>query len=42
MDEVLQIALERPITPLATHAPEAPIRTGFPPEGLSDQESITH
>jgi ATP-dependent Lon protease len=42
MDEVLQIALERPPVPLAGTAPEAPIRTEFPPEDLSDQESLTH
>jgi ATP-dependent Lon protease len=42
MDEVLQIALERPPVPLAEHAAEAPIRTEFPADDLSDQESLTH
>jgi len=42
MDEVLQIALERPVVPLAGHAPETPIRTEFPSDDLSDQESLTH
>jgi ATP-dependent Lon protease len=42
MDEVLQIALERPIEPLAVASPEAPLRTEFPAEERPDQESITH
>jgi len=42
MDEVLQIALERPPVPLAGLAPEAPIRAEFPSDDLSDQESLTH
>ena len=42
MDEVLQIALERPPVPLAEHVADAPIRTEFPSDDLSDQESLTH
>jgi ATP-dependent Lon protease len=42
MDQVLQIALERPVQPLAATAPEAPIRPDFPSEDRADQESITH
>ncbi|HEY7679209.1 MAG TPA: endopeptidase La, partial [Terriglobia bacterium] len=42
MDEVLQIALERPVQPIAEAAPEAAVRPDFPSEDRSDQESVTH
>ena len=42
MDQVLQIALERPPVPLDEHAADAPIRAEFPSDDLSDQESLTH
>jgi ATP-dependent Lon protease len=42
MDEVLRVALERPIVPLAVHEAEPPIRTEFPSEDHTDQESMTH
>ena len=42
MDQVLQVALERPIGALTERPPEAPIATEFKPEGVSDQESLTH
>ena len=38
MDEVLQIALERPLQPLA---PNAPLAADFQPEDVSDQGSLT-
>ena len=42
MDQVLQIALERPLTALTEHPPEAPIAAEFKPPAVSDQESLTH
>jgi ATP-dependent Lon protease len=42
MDQVLQIALERPLTALTEHPPEAPIAAEFKPPVVSDQESLTH
>jgi ATP-dependent Lon protease len=42
MDEVLQIALEHPPVPLAEAPADTAIRTEFPPDDLSDQESLTH
>jgi ATP-dependent Lon protease len=42
MDEVLQIALERPLQSLVVSAPEAAITADFPPKNLPDQESLTH
>ncbi|MGH9785229.1 MAG: S16 family serine protease, partial [Terriglobia bacterium] len=42
MDQVLQIALERPIVALTELPPEAPIAQEFKPEDVSDQESFTH
>lgn len=42
MDEVLKIALERPVDPLTTAAAETPIRAEFVPGDSADQESVTH
>jgi ATP-dependent Lon protease len=43
MDEVLQIALERPVVPLNAPAPDAAsLRPEFPAEQRPDQESVTH
>ena len=38
MDEVLQIALERPLQPLA---PNAPMASDFQPKDVADQGSLT-
>ena len=42
MDEVLQVALERPIVSISTLAPEAPITAEFTRENVSSQEPLTH
>jgi hypothetical protein len=42
MDEVLKIALERPVDPLTTAATETPIRAEFVPGESPDQDSVTH
>ena len=42
MDEVLQIALERPIDPLAARPPDATMAASFQPEEISDQGPLTH
>ncbi|MBI4459050.1 MAG: endopeptidase La, partial [Acidobacteria bacterium] len=42
MDEVLQIALERPIPSLAARVPEATMAADFPRQDISDQESLMH
>ena len=42
MDQVLQIALERPIEPLTVRPPEAAIAADFKAEDVSDQGSLTH
>ena len=42
MDQVLQVALERPAESLAVRPPEAAIATDFEAEDASDQESLTH
>ena len=42
MDQVLQIALERPIEPLTVRPPEAAIAADFKAEDISDQGSLTH
>jgi ATP-dependent Lon protease len=42
MDEVLKIALERPVDPLTTAAAETPIRPEYVPGEGADQESVTH
>jgi len=42
MDQVLQVALERPLEALTERPPEAPIAAEFKPEDVSDQESLTH
>ena len=42
MDEVLQIALERPIGSLASQAPDPAMAASFQPEEVSDQGPLTH
>ncbi len=42
MDEVLLIALERPLEPLATIAPEATMAATFQPVEVTDQGPLTH
>ena len=42
VDQVLQVALERPVESLAVLPPEAAIATDFEAEDASDQESLTH
>jgi ATP-dependent Lon protease len=42
MDEVLQIALERPPDPLASRAPNATIAASFQPVEVTDQGPLTH
>ena len=42
MDQVLQIALERPVQSLTGRPPDAAIATDFKSEDVSDQESLTH
>ena len=42
MDQVLQVALERPAESLTVRPPEAAIATDFEAEDASDQESLTH
>ena len=42
MDEVLRIALERPIETISARAPEAPIAVEFAREDVSSQEPLTH
>ena len=42
MDQVLQIALERPVESLTERPPDAAIATDFKSEDVSDQESLTH
>jgi ATP-dependent Lon protease len=42
MDQVLQVALERPVEALTGRPPDAAIATDFKSEDISDQESITH
>ncbi len=42
MDEVLSIALERPVEPLPPHPSDSTIRAEFSSEDNSDQESLTH
>ena len=42
MDEVLQIALERPIPSLAARVPETTMAPDFPRQDIPDQESLTH
>ncbi|MSO19832.1 MAG: endopeptidase La [Acidobacteria bacterium] len=42
MDEVLKIALERPVDPLAAVAIEPPLRTDFSAGDSADQDSVTH
>ncbi|MBI3896200.1 MAG: endopeptidase La [Acidobacteria bacterium] len=42
MDEVLQIALERPIPSLAARVPKATLAADFPRADIPDQESLTH
>ncbi|MBI2816221.1 MAG: endopeptidase La [Acidobacteria bacterium] len=42
MDQVLQIALERPIDPLASRAPDASMAASFQPVEVQDQGPLTH
>jgi len=42
MDQVLQIALERPTETLTVRPPDPAIAADFKPEDVSDQESLTH
>jgi ATP-dependent Lon protease len=42
MDQVLQIALEKPVEELAERPPDAPIAADFKPADVSDQGSLTH
>ena len=42
MDQVLRVALERPVEALTVRPPEAAIAADFESEDVSDQESLTH
>ena len=42
MDEVLKIALERPLEPLVSRAPESTMAARFQPVEVSDQGPLTH
>ena len=42
MDQVLQFALERPLNPLVSRAPDASMAASFQPVEVQDQGPLTH